>query len=235
MIKKCEKNIIRANENIINKVNESVNYMTEQESEAFLQSTDYLFDTYYSYYYNEKKRNPSLTGFAYDNVLARKGLMLQAEKSLRKSVLQTGDSILIKDYLEFISLKEKQGKLFTSNQNTNEAVVKELNEKEFDEEKCFLEQGIICLGPATRAGCEAVCTSANMPCRGCMGPTAAVTEQGASMLSALASVYGLTDKESELGEDDIDKLMANILDPLGCFYRFSLPKSQLGRVVKDKE
>jgi F420-non-reducing hydrogenase small subunit len=108
-----------------------------------------------------------------------------------------------------------------------------VHEKEFDPEKCFLDQGVICLGPATRAGCGAVCTETNMPCRGCMGPTAAVTEQGASMLSALASVYGLTDRESEMSEGEIDKLMSNILDPLGCFYRFSLPKSQLGRVVSD--
>jgi F420-non-reducing hydrogenase small subunit len=108
-----------------------------------------------------------------------------------------------------------------------------IHEIEFDEKKCFLEQGVICLGPATRAGCGAVCTETNMPCRGCMGPTAAVTEQGASMLSALASVYGLTDREHEMSEDEIDKLMGGILDPLGCFYRFSLPKSQLGRVVKD--
>jgi len=108
-----------------------------------------------------------------------------------------------------------------------------VHEKEFDTEKCFLDQGVICLGPATRAGCGAVCTETNMPCRGCMGPTAAVTEQGASMLSALASVYGLTDRESEMSEEEIDKLMSNILDPLGCFYRFSLPKSQLGRVVSD--
>jgi F420-non-reducing hydrogenase small subunit len=110
-----------------------------------------------------------------------------------------------------------------------------VHEKEFDPEKCFLEQGILCLGPATRAGCGAVCTETNMPCRGCMGPTAAVTEQGASMLSALASVYGMTNKESELSDKEIDTLMSSILDPLGCFYRFSLPKSQLGRVVVDRK
>jgi hypothetical protein len=39
--------------------------------------------------------------------------------------------------------------------------------------------------------------------------------------------------EKILSEEEIDKLMSNILDPLGCFYRFSLPKSQLGRVVVD--
>ncbi|NJO89552.1 MAG: tetratricopeptide repeat protein [Chloroflexia bacterium] len=128
-VKKCEENLISANEIIINKVNESVNYMTEQESEAFLNSTDYLFNTYYSFYFNEKERNPQLADFAYDNVLARKGLMLQAEKNLRKSVLQTGDSLLINDYLEFIALKEKQGRLFTSNQQISDDSLKLISER----------------------------------------------------------------------------------------------------------
>ncbi|HUV06962.1 MAG TPA: oxidoreductase [Spirochaetia bacterium] len=109
-----------------------------------------------------------------------------------------------------------------------------IHEIVFDQEKCFLEQGIICLGPATRAGCAAVCTAVNMPCRGCMGPTAAVTEQGASMLSAIGSIYSISEKESELPEEEIERIVSHILDPLGCFYRFSLPKSQLGRVVQDK-
>ncbi|MGA1825638.1 MAG: oxidoreductase [bacterium] len=108
-----------------------------------------------------------------------------------------------------------------------------IHEKDFDPEKCFLEQGIICLGPATRAGCGAVCIDVNMPCRGCMGPTAASNEQGASMLSALAAIYNIGDKENELSEEQIEKIISQIVDPLGYFYRFSLPKSELGRVVKD--
>ena len=110
-----------------------------------------------------------------------------------------------------------------------------IHEKDPDPEKCFLEQGVVCLGPATRAGCGAVCPGVNMPCRGCMGPTAPVTEQGASMLSALASIYSISDKENEMDEGQIEKVISQIIDPLGCFYRFSLPKSQLGRVVKDKK
>jgi F420-non-reducing hydrogenase small subunit len=103
-----------------------------------------------------------------------------------------------------------------------------------DPEKCFLEQGLLCLGPATRAGCGAVCVNVNAPCRGCMGPTAAVIDQGGSMLSALASILGMSDKETELSEGDIDDIMSQLKDPLGYFYRFSLPKSLLRKVVKDK-
>ncbi len=113
--------------------------------------------------------------------------------------------------------------------------IRYITEVELDPEKCFLEQGIICLGPCTRAGCGAPCVEANMPCRGCMGPTALTMDQGGSMLSAIASILGMTDKETEITEDEIMKLMAQIKDPLGYFYRFSLPKSLLRRVVKDKE
>ncbi len=112
--------------------------------------------------------------------------------------------------------------------------IKSITEVDPDPEKCFLEQGIICLGPATRAGCGAPCIEANMPCRGCMGPTSKVMDQGGSMLSAIASLLGVSEDELLLSEEEIDKIVSQIKDPLGCFYRFSLPKSLLRRVVKDK-
>lgn len=35
---------------------------------------------------------------------------------------------------------------------------------------CLLDEGKICLGPVTRAGCDAVCINGKMPCYGCRGP-----------------------------------------------------------------
>jgi F420-non-reducing hydrogenase small subunit len=92
-----------------------------------------------------------------------------------------------------------------------------------DTEKCLLDQGIICMGPATRGGCGAQCINANMPCRGCYGAVPGVLDQGAKMLSALSSNF---DAESE---EEIERIASGVLDPIGTFYRYTLARSLLRR------
>jgi F420-non-reducing hydrogenase small subunit len=92
-----------------------------------------------------------------------------------------------------------------------------------DPQRCLLEQGIVCAGSATRSGCGALCPGANMPCRGCYGPLAGSMDQGAAMLSALASIVDSTD------EREIKRILDGVVDPAGTFYRFSLAHSLLGR------
>ena len=103
-------------------------------------------------------------------------------------------------------------------------------EIKIDPEKCFLLQGLICLGPATRTGCGETCIRANQPCRGCFGPLDGVIDQGARALSAIASILGIDDEE-KMTEEAVQKLMEQIADPAGTFYRFSLPSSLLRRKV----
>lgn len=93
-------------------------------------------------------------------------------------------------------------------------------------EECLLDQGIVCMGPATRDGCGALCPTANMPCRGCYGSPPNVKDQGAKMVSALSSVIDAHEPE------EIEKILNRIVDPVGTFYRFSLPHSILRRVEK---
>jgi len=99
------------------------------------------------------------------------------------------------------------------------------HQKVVEAEKCLLAQGLVCMGPATRGGCEAVCVGANMPCTGCFGGTSRVRDQGAKMLSSLcANVAG---KEGP----EIRAVLEGIPDPVGTFYRYGLAKSLLrGRV-----
>jgi F420-non-reducing hydrogenase small subunit len=107
---------------------------------------------------------------------------------------------------------------------------KRLHETLWDPERCFLDQGVICLGPATRGGCGARCINGNMPCRGCFGPTDNVTDQGAKCLDLLASLIGAVDEEG------VSTAVDSVPDPGGLFYRFGLASSLLKgkRVVQDR-
>jgi F420-non-reducing hydrogenase small subunit len=104
-------------------------------------------------------------------------------------------------------------------------------EKIPEPEKCLLEQGIICMGPATRSGCGAQCLTVDMPCTGCGGPCPNAPEQGAAMISALASIMGLEEEKEKYSDEDVEQLMSQIKDPVGTFYMYSLPSSILRRKV----
>jgi len=60
-----------------------------------------------------------------------------------------------------------------------------------------------------------------MPCIGCGGPCPDVSDQGAAMISALASIA----RENVKGED----LVRQLKDMVGTFYTFSLPSSIINR------
>lgn len=96
-----------------------------------------------------------------------------------------------------------------------------------DPEICLLEQGLLCCGIATRVGCGALCPAVNSPCIGCYGPNEGVSDFGARMISALASVIDSDDPE------EVRRIIAEgIPDPVGTFYRFSLAHSLLHRAAK---
>ena len=98
------------------------------------------------------------------------------------------------------------------------------HEVELDPDLCFLAQGVLCCGPATRAGCGRPCIEGNMPCRGCYGPPEGVTDQGTKLLSAIGALIDTDDPEA------MRKSLASIVDVVGTFYRFSLADSTLSEL-----
>jgi len=70
--------------------------------------------------------------------------------------------------------------------------------------RCLMEQGILCLGPVTRSGCASVyeeggpkvprCIQGYMPCRGCFGPIRKGANPLVDMMGALSSI-GLDAKQ----------------------------------------
>ncbi len=92
-----------------------------------------------------------------------------------------------------------------------------------DAETCLLEQGFLCMGVATRAGCEHRCQKSNTGCRGCYGPPPGVYDQGLKALSAIASVVDADDEATAKAMVDA------IPDPARYFNRFSIAASPLHR------
>jgi F420-non-reducing hydrogenase small subunit len=95
-----------------------------------------------------------------------------------------------------------------------------------DPDRCLLEQGILCNGPAIHAGCGALCPRVNLGCRGCYGPAEGIQDVGAKLAGSIASVIDSDDPEK------IQEIVNQVLDPVGTFYRFNLAGSIVGRRLR---
>lgn len=88
-----------------------------------------------------------------------------------------------------------------------------------EDDLCLIAQGLVCLGPATVSLCGAECPSIAIPCRGCYGPTAKVTDAGGKMISAIASDYGIEEDKTV----DPEQVAEQLDDIVGTFYTYTLP------------
>jgi len=152
-------------------------------------------------------------------------LLKEAVLALLSGKLPPKGSVLAPD----MALCEQCPRVDSKPQDLSLTAFKRPHQVIIDPEKCLLAQGLLCMGPATRGGCEARCISGNMPCTGCFGPTSRVQDHGAKILSFLASTAA--GKE----EKDIEKTLAGIPDPVGTFYRYGLAKCMLRGKVTSHE
>lgn len=109
--------------------------------------------------------------------------------------------------------RTKQGILQSQRGFLSERVNAVMELEAIDPKICLIEQGVLCLGPVTVEGCGARCPSCNVPCRGCLGPTGQLHDQGAKMIDALAT---LIPAGALMFMDDV----------VGAGYRYALPYSE---------
>jgi F420-non-reducing hydrogenase small subunit len=112
--------------------------------------------------------------------------------------------------------------------------INRLHEVELDDKKCFLEQGILCMGPATRNICDHSCIKTNYPCTGCGGPLEWGGDSGVSMISSIGSIL-LVDSEKSLLEPGLTREIDKLRDYIGTFYRYTLRKSMLYKLRELKK
>lgn len=95
-------------------------------------------------------------------------------------------------------------------------------------ELCLIPQGLVCMGPATISLCGAECPSIAIQCRGCYGPTTKVMDQGAKMISAIASDFGVEHDKTV----DPEEVAEQLDDVVGTFYTFTLPAALIPMKAK---
>ena len=151
-------------------------------------------------------------------------LIVNAIETIEKNALPQKSSVLA-------PLKSVCDECPKKKENKKISKIYRVHEKSPEPERFLLEQGIICMGPATRSGCDAQCLTVDMPCTGCGGPCPNVSKQGAAMISALATILGSEEEKDKYSDEDIEHLLSQIKDPIGTFYMYSLPSSGLRRKV----
>ena len=150
-------------------------------------------------------------------------LIVEAVTAIVQGTLPPTGSVLAPD----VALCHDCPRIDTKPEETFLLAFKRPHEIQIDPETCLLAQGLLCLGPATRGGCDHACINGNMPCTGCLGPVSRVKDQGAAAISATASLVASNDRE------EVVAIMDKVPDPVGTFYRYGLPGSMLFRRVED--
>ena len=81
-------------------------------------------------------------------------------------------------------------------------------------EECFIEQGYICAGPVTRAGCGGMCIKVNAPCTGCFGQTEWGVDQAERFADTVLKGFNVSLSK--------EQLLDQVKDHIGTFEKFTL-------------
>lgn len=88
---------------------QSLDFMTERERENYLRTMRSNFEyTVPNLVYECYAKNPSYAGIAYDNALFYKGLLLQSTEAIKRSILESGDDALIRQWSELVAIKKRK-------------------------------------------------------------------------------------------------------------------------------
>ncbi len=87
-----------------------------------------------------------------------------------------------------------------------------------NQEDCFIEQGYICMGPVTKAGCGGLCIRVNAPCTGCYGQTIPGVNQAERYADTVIKGFNVGLSK--------DQLLAQVKDPIGTFEKFTLAENK---------
>ena len=81
-------------------------YLTEEERSMYWQKSQTMHDFIPAFVYEHHKKHPQFTPLAYNNALLTKGMLLQSTNHVRKSIEQSGDTLLQQQWEELLKTQQ---------------------------------------------------------------------------------------------------------------------------------
>jgi len=116
-LKNYNKSILQKKQSIdiLNKtVLTNFSFLSEKEQEMYYKLWRAEYEGYYSLALLLKEEHPSLVGDIYNSIIFNKGILLKSSTAVRNSILSSNNKDLIQKYNNWIILKKKESKLFST-------------------------------------------------------------------------------------------------------------------------
>ncbi len=104
----------KTNENLLNYIYIFYPYLSEKEKMQYLKLVDRKFEQFKSFVLKRYKQNPMIANDFFNLSIATKGIILSSTTKIRSRILNSGDELLIADYKNYINLKLKLNKAYSS-------------------------------------------------------------------------------------------------------------------------
>lgn len=99
---------------INHKTLQDFSFLSESEKEMYYQTRLPDMHSFIAYSLLRKRKNPSITRYAYNNILLNKGLMLKSSTAMRLAILNSNNQALLKEYDDWISLQKEISVLYST-------------------------------------------------------------------------------------------------------------------------
>jgi CHAT domain-containing protein/tetratricopeptide (TPR) repeat protein len=124
---------------INHKTLQDFSFLSDNEKELYYQTRLPDMNDFIAYTLLRKRKNPAITGFAYDNILLNKGLMLKSSTAMRLAILNSNDPVLLKKYDDWIDLQKEISVLYSTPVELRTKDVTDLENKANALEKSLVE------------------------------------------------------------------------------------------------
>ena len=97
--------LLEATQNAYYNINRAFKFLSENEKEKYMTTMNFRFDIYQSTYSDFLQKNVSMGLNAYNLELILKGMLLNSSIQMRQTILNSGDSLTLQKYDQWVILK----------------------------------------------------------------------------------------------------------------------------------